>query len=115
MPVYTPDGKWLLVGPRSGRAGTLWRISVEGGKAVPVVTEVANARAKWSIDGKELFFQRDGNFWALSVEEDAEVPVTDFEGRSGRLGQDLATDGQYLYFYWIETRGDIWVMDVVRE
>ena len=49
--------------------------------------------------GKKLFFQRDGNYWALSIENGTEVPVTDFEGQWGRLGQDLATDGQYLYFY----------------
>ena len=31
--------------------------------------------------------------------------------RPGALA--FATDGEYLYFTWEETLGDIWVMDVV--
>jgi hypothetical protein len=26
----------------------------------------------------------------------------------------LATDGRYLYFTWEESRGDIWVADLVQ-
>ena len=114
MPIYSPDGKWILVGPAASVAGTLWRIPVEGGEAEPI-TEVKNAYVRWSADGKKLYFQRDGNFWVRSIEDGTEIPVTDFEGRWGFLGPDLAIDGQYLYFNWREDIGDIWVMDVVRE
>ena len=113
MPIYSPDGKWILAGPDSG-VGTLWRTPVEGGESEPI-TEVTNAYVKWSADGKKLYFQRDGNYWVWSAEDGTEIPVTDFEGRWGFLGPDLAIDGQYLYFNWREDIGDIWVMDVVRE
>ena len=52
------------------------------------------------------------NLWAKSLQDGREYPVTEFEGRRGVLGFDLATDGQYLYFTWGEDLGDIGVMDV---
>ena len=55
---------------------------------------------------------RASNLWAKSLHDGREYPVTDFEGRRGNLGWDLATDGQNLYFTWGEDLGDIWVMDV---
>ena len=36
-------------------------------------------------------------------------------GRLGVLGvSGLATDGKYLYFTWEESRGDIWVADLMQ-
>jgi len=115
-PVYSPDGKWLIFWSR-GRDDVrgLWQIPPGGGKAEPI-TESSCCHSTWSPDGKYLYFLRDGNFWALSIEDGTEYPVTDFEGRTGSLhNEELVTDGQYLYFGWREDIGDIWVMDVVRE
>ncbi len=52
--------------------------------------------------------------WALSTLDGTERRATDFVGRPGSLNSaSLSTDGDYLYFAWRETLGDIWVMDVV--
>ncbi len=56
-----------------------------------------------------------GNVWALSLEDRSERQMTGLSGRRVWLYEDsLATDGQYLYFTWLEDVGDIWVMDVVQ-
>ena len=70
----------------------------------------------WSPDGKEFYFMRGGNYWALSIKDGAEYPVTDLIGQRGRLYvEQLATDGKYLYFGWRDDISDIWVTDVVDE
>ncbi len=54
--------------------------------------------------------------WAIYLEDRVERVVADLSGKRGILGGfALATDGQYLYFTWEETHGDIWVMDVVTD
>ena len=78
-------------------------------------------KARWSSDGKRVFFtgrgERAGNLWAVTLEDELERrPMTELTGRRGTLGDMcLATDGQYLYFCWREDLGDIWVMDVVTD
>ena len=55
--------------------------------------------------------------WMLSLDNGEERPVTDFSSRRGSVGGAgaLTSDGEYLYFTWEESLGDIWVMDVVTE
>ncbi len=63
-----------------------------------------------------IYFLGLSDIWVVSLEDEAERPLTDFSGKRGNLGSfALATDGQYLYFTWEEDLGDIWVMDVVTE
>ncbi len=40
--------------------------------------------------------------------------MTDLVGRQGQVSKP-ATDGRFLFFFWRENLGDIWVMDVVTE
>ncbi len=68
-----------------------------------------------SKDGSLLYFQRDGNMWVLSLEDRVERPVTDLAERRGQLGGPTNTNGRYLYIYYREDLGDIWVMDVADE
>ncbi len=118
-PAWSPDGKWLVF-QSQGRGAGLWRIPAAGGEAEPVTDEVRAYQPRWSPDEKEIYFVRptdiNANIWAVSLEDGREYPVTDFSGRHGSLyWGTLATDGDYLYFTWIEDLGDIWVMDVVQE
>ena len=73
-----------------------------------------------SPDGKEIYFKgsagRNGELWAVSLDDRKERPLTDFTGRRGDFGTyALATDGDYLYFTWQDDLGDIWVMVVVTD
>ncbi len=53
-------------------------------------------------------------YWSLLLEDRTERLVADLSGKPGNPGDlAFATDGEYLYFTWEETLGDIWVMDVV--
>ena len=97
----------------------LWRTQRAGGEAEPF-SEGPGYNGRFSPNGKMFYFtswgtERAENLWAKSLQDGREYPVTDFEGRRGNLGWDLATDGQYLYFTWGEDLGDIWVMDAASD
>jgi len=72
---------------------------------------------QWDPNGKTLYFVGElwrNEYWGLSLEDRTERLVADLSGKPGRPGgMAFATDGEYLYFTWEETLGDIWVMDVV--
>jgi Tol biopolymer transport system component len=111
QPDWSPDGEWLVLHP-----GKL--VPAVGGD--PEVLTEGGGTPRWSRDGKQVFFdgdgERAGNLWAMTLEDRSERPMTDLVGRGGTLrGSCTATDGQYLYFCWGEDLGDIWVMDVVDE
>jgi Tol biopolymer transport system component/C-terminal processing protease CtpA/Prc len=63
----SPDGKWIVFSYK----GDLWRVSAEGGDAVPVTRHVGYDRAPvWSPDGRSLAFASDrhGNFDVFLVD-----------------------------------------------
>jgi Tol biopolymer transport system component len=114
---WSRDGAWVIVGTADGR---LMRVRREGGEPEPLTAGPGHPRVVWSRDDKMMFFggtrERAGNIWALSMERGTEEPVTNLAGRRGSLGiNSLATDGDYLYFSWRESLGDIWVMDVTAQ
>jgi hypothetical protein len=97
----------------------LWKVPCAGGE-VERLTDGAGIFPRWSRDGRQVFFigvrKRLGNFWALSLEDKSERPLTNLGDKRGIVGLDaLATDDQYIYFRWQEDLGDIWVMDIVTD
>ncbi len=112
-PRWSPDGGWLaFFGPPG-----VWRVPTSGGE--PEFLTKASSAPLWSRDGKRIYFagvdEMAGNVWALSLEDRSERQMTGLSGRRVWLYEDsLATDGQYLYFTWLEDVGDIRVMDVVQ-
>ncbi len=108
---------WFVFESARGERG-IWGIPATGGE--PELLRQGNVgNIRWAPDSQTLFFwrpnDRDGNIWALSLDDRSERRVTDLIGPKGRNGWPLATDGRYLYFGWDETLGDIWVMDVVQD
>ena len=113
----------LLTGraPFQGDADlSLWMHPVDGATPKRLTTEAGNPTVAWSRDGETMYFGLGGyantaTIWARSMTDGAERKVMELEGRPGRFeGSSLTTDGDYLYFSWRETLGDIWVMDVAE-
>ena len=112
---WAPNRRSFFVRSSSSR---LWRVPAEGGE----LEFVADGPAAWSVvAGEKIYFsgvgERNANLWMLSLDNGEEHPVTDFSSRRGSVGGAgaLTTDGEYLYFTWEESLGDLWVMDVVTE
>ena len=131
VPVYSPDGKWIVfsslratmssqsvIGETRGAQQVrhdLWRVPVDGGEPEQI-TRAGAWKPEFSPDGKHLFYRRGSDFWSFDLATGVERTVTKLVGRRGnRAGNCIATDGQYLYFAWGESTGDLWIMDVVKE
>lgn len=108
---WSPDGTWLVAIAQN----QLFRVSAAGGQRDRLTSgPVGPFGARFSWDGKRLYYLREGNLWALSLEEGSKHSMTDLAAKRGTLGWGLATDGQYLYFTWAEETGDLWLMDVAK-
>ena len=69
---------------------------------------------RWGPDGERIYFRKVDEYWELTLANRTERLVAELSGKPGSIGLlALATDGEYLYFTWEETLGDIWVMDVI--
>lgn len=120
-PDCSPDGRWIVFSSVRDGVRRLWRIPSSGGPA-ELLTKGADGLSRWmprwTPDGTQIFFIALGDqindVRALSVadlEERVLIRLTERRGRLGHAG--LATDGRFIYFTWEESRGDIWVADIV--
>ncbi len=121
LPRWSPDGEWIVYwSAREGRAPRLFRAPAAGGEPEQLTEGPVAGHPVLSPDGKVIYFggsaERNGELWAVSLDDRKERALTDFTRRRGELGTyALATDGDYLYFTWQDDLGDIWVMDVVTD
>ena len=119
LPDWSPDGRWVVFDSNRDGAYRLWRVPASGGPPERL-TKGAALTPRWSPDGNQIYFIGDGdranNVWSLSLANREERPVTALTGRRGTLGSlGLATNGKSIYFIWGETRGNIWVTDIIQQ
>ena len=115
LPVPSPDGQWVVF--RSNRSGQneVWRVPADGGEAEQLTT-TGGHQPRWSKDGREVFFWRDGQFWASTLADRSERLLTNFLGKTGGGGGGaFSSNGEFLYFDWTDDQGDIWIMDIAME
>ncbi len=125
--LWWPDGQSLVTTSwKPHDIARILRFAITGGPpellTEPDLELIAPDDLRWSADKKHIYFHhfRDSwlgamNIWSLSVADGSTRQLTDFSGQPGILGRAFAADGTYFYFTWVETTGDIWVMDVERE
>ena len=111
---WSPDGRWIAFTSFGEDGSSVWRVLATGGEPERMIDRPGRL-PRWAPDGESVYFLGTRNeYWAVSVQDHTERLVADLSGKPGTEGQyALATDGDYLYFTWEETLGDIWVMDVV--
>ncbi len=116
-PDWSPDRRWVAFDSVRDGLRRLWRVPASGGQAEPLTRGAAHF-PRWSTDGRDIYFIGSGdrlnNIWTLSLDSRREQPVTAFSGRRGALGiLGLDVDEEFIYFTWEESRGDLWVADIV--
>ncbi len=113
LPSWSPDGRWIAYHSTRDDGSHIWRVLATGGEPEQM-TERSGRLPRWAPDGESVYFRGGDDYWAVSVQDHAERLVADLSEKPGNQGgYALASDGDYLYFTWEETLGDIWVMDFV--
>lgn len=116
-PDWSPDARWIaFASPRSGSMG-IWRVPADGGDPERL-TEVEGLAPRWSGSGDRIYFLGQGaakdTVWIVFPDTRELRPAATLEGRPGELGRaGLAVDGQFLFFTWQQSRGDLWVADMI--
>lgn len=112
-PIFSPDG-WQIAfySERDGRGG-IWTMPTLGG--VPTILAEAKPSSRlvyWSKDNSTIYFERNGNLFAIDVGSKQISPVTDLEFNSIDRLFSFAPDGErVVYRDAVNGQTDLWIAD----
>jgi serine/threonine-protein kinase len=99
----SPDGKWIAYTSSESGRNEIWVQPFQGPGSRRQVSQDGGDEARWSRDGRELFFATRDKLWAVDVEPGSvfgsSAPRTVFEGRyrpqtNLNTAYDVALDGK---------------------
>ena len=108
-PALSPDGRWIAYEVRAGGVTDIWAATFpDVGRARIKISEGGGNEARWSRDGRELFFRDgEGNMVVVGVIEGAELAFTSPE----RLfSASTYVAGGFGFNYDVMPSGDTFVM-----
>ncbi len=101
MPVWTPDGRWIIFSSARGGSLTLWRIPADGGQPESITTGAGeDSEPEISADGTKLIYTNVRNNWGLVLLN----PVTGqqqelLERRDALLWPRFSPSGDSIAFF----------------
>ena len=120
VPVDTSGGMTSAIGTwlDDGSFLTFWdgditHVGLDGGVLRRYPGPDPESNAIVPVPGETtLLFDQDEQLRGLDLESGEVRALTDLRGRPGRMGSIMGTDGEQIWFTWVERRGDLWIMDV---
>ncbi|HJQ22671.1 MAG TPA: protein kinase [Blastocatellia bacterium] len=80
-PIWSPDGQELAYLSRRGQQTGIWRVPAFGGaaKLVATLAPLGGRLSRWSKDAKTIYYEADGNFFALDLSSGQSRALTEFD------------------------------------
>lgn len=100
-PIWTPDQKYLIYSSSRGGSRTLWKVSLDGNKASPLLTSSGDdTQPAISKDGSKLLYANSRSRFILTASHlDTGVSREIFESRSLILAPELSPDHSTIAFF----------------
>ncbi|HEY0873239.1 MAG TPA: protein kinase [Vicinamibacterales bacterium] len=100
-PVWTSDGRWIVISSARAGSRTLWQLPVDGGDPVPLTTGAGeDDEPDLSPDGSRIVYSNVRHTWELRVRDLATGSERALlERRTELLFPQFSPDGQRLTFF----------------
>ena len=100
-PVWTADGKWIVVSSARAGSRTLWQVPVEGGDPLPLTTGAGeDDEPDLAADGSRIVYSNVRHRWKLRIRDLATGDERELlERRSELLFPLFSPDGRHLTFF----------------
>ncbi|HEV8114560.1 MAG TPA: protein kinase [Planctomycetota bacterium] len=103
-PQFSPDGRWLAYAADESGSPEVYVVAFPAGERRIQVTSAGGSCPRWSTDGTEIYYRKDGEYFAVQVTREPELafgmPRSMFRGEYAadwsNVGFLPAPDGRFL-------------------